>query len=111
MPDQTISLEDAQNMTSRYRNNINTILKTTYQNQNILPYCETYDRAPFDTILGLSNCTAIRIYFGMNEEMQVRALVVGVDENDEDILPDGENDAVIIEYGRPCPDICPSVLL
>src|SRR4051812_4847343 len=104
MPTYTISLAEAQTMTSTFRAERNSILEKDYRDRNILPICETYDRAPFDSLLALGNCAAIRIYFGMNADSQVRAIIVAVDANDEDILPNGTNDAVIVEEGRPCPD-------
>lgn len=107
MANYTIPLQVAREMTGVYRSEKENILKSEFQDKNILCNCETFDRAPFDTILGMSNCTAIRIYFGMTAELKVRAIVVGVDENNNDILPDGDNAAVIIEEGRPCPDFCP----
>jgi len=111
MPTYTISLSAARDMTSLFSAERENILKTAYQDKETLTKCETFDRAPFDTILAMTNCTAIRIYFGMTEEYKVRALVVGVDSNNDDILPNGDNSAVIIEEGRPCPDYCPTDLL
>ena len=110
MPTYTISLTQAQAMTSKFRDEKETMLTEEYQNRDILPNCETFDRAPFDQLLGLNECAEIRIYYGMNEDSQVRAIIVAVDSSGEDILPPTEG-AVIVEEGRPCPTLCPTNLL
>ena len=111
MPNYTISLKEAQDMTAKFRSERNSILDPEYRDRDILPICETFDRGPFDQLLGLANCASIRIYFGMNVDSQVRAIIVAVDSNGDDILPDGTNDALIVEEGRPCPTFCPLNLL
>ena len=82
-----IPLSQAIEMTSLYRSQRENILATPYQNQNILPICETFNRADVDTIMAKQNCEAIRIYFGMDETFKVKVIIVPVDENAEDILP------------------------
>jgi hypothetical protein len=100
-----ISLQDARDMATAYRNQKETMLKTNLQNQGILPICETFGRAAFDTILGDSAVQKIRIYLCLINN-KVRIMAVGVDANDEDMLPSGTEDK-IIEEGQRCPDICP----
>lgn len=113
---QFISLQEAIDMTSLYRDNRENILKTDYQDQDILPLSETFERAPFDTVLAKNGCTSLRIYYGMSEDLKIHAIIVGVDDNGDDMLP-SENDIVndeefededIIEKGARCPDICPA---
>jgi hypothetical protein len=109
-----ISLQTGIEMTTLYRQEKENILATAYQDQNILPISETFDRAAFDTLLAESGCTAIRIYYGMSEDLLVHAIIVGVNENNEDILPSSENtlsnsattDEVIVEQGIRCPEDC-----
>ena len=111
-----ISLSEAKVMTARYMANKENILKTEYQDQNILSRCETFNREAFDTLLAETGCVGLRIYFGMNESLQVRTIIVGVNAENQDLLPEevaknGGGEFEIVEYGRPCPDFCPEVPL
>jgi hypothetical protein len=110
-----ISLQEAIDMTSLYRNQREDILKTEFQNQGILPLSEAFDRSAFDTVLAKEGCAGLRIYYGMSEDFKVHAIIVGTDENGHDILPESSGafneaetgDDYIIEKGNRCPDICP----
>src|SRR5690349_1372581 len=108
-----IDLQTAIDMTTRYRSQRENVLVTQYRQQNLLPTCETFERSAFDTLLGEYDCKKIRIYFSMNENLQVRAIVVGVDSTDKDILPpetqkmSEQGSEVIVEAGQLCPPICP----
>ena len=100
-----ITLQSATSMTTSYRSQKDLILKPTLLNQGILPICETFGRAAFDTILSDPNCAKVRLYL-CTQNNKVRMLAVGVNANDEDILPSGSEDK-IIEDGVRCPDVCP----
>lgn len=106
-----ISLSQAIDMTSQFRSDKETILATAYKNQGILPNSETFNRYAFDTILAIEGCEAVRIYYGMDENLKVHAVIVAVNEDNEDILPDAEENLItenyIIEEGQRCPDLCP----
>lgn len=109
-----IPLNRAIEMTSLYRSQNENILATSFQNQNILPICETFNRADIDTLLAKQNCEAIRVYFGMDESLKVRVIIVPVNEDNEDILPvtgsletDFETGDDIVEEGHRCPPACP----
>jgi hypothetical protein len=100
-------------MTTLYRAEKENILATAYRDQNILPLSETFDRAAIDAILIEDGCTAVRIYYGMSEDLLVHAILVGVNEDNEDILPPSGNllsnetdDEVIVEQGIRCPPDC-----
>ena len=101
-----ISLQTARDMTSNFRSQKENVLKTNLQNRGILPICETFGRAAFDTILSDPNCQKVRVYLCLGANTQVRIIVVGVNGSDEDILPSGTEDK-IIEDGQRCPDQCP----
>jgi hypothetical protein len=105
MANHFISLKEAIDLTSRYRKMREEILSNQCKDRNILPICETFDRAAFDTLLDQDKCRSIRVYFGMDEKEQVRLVIVGVDENGNDILE--EQDEEILEDGIRCPDSCP----
>lgn len=108
-----ISLETAVTMTTLYRQQKENILATGYKNQNILCRCETFDRGVIDAIMEQSGCAALRIYYGMSEDYQVHAILVGVNENNEDILPSTANsltsteEDIIAEQSIRCPEDCP----
>jgi hypothetical protein len=101
---QTISEETAIDMTTLYRDERENILASGYKDQNILPVCETFDRNVFDTILGQTGCTSIRIYYGMDTNLKVHAIIVGANEENEDMLATGN---IIAEQGYRCPEECP----
>lgn len=107
-----ITLQEAIAMTSLYRQEMNNILKPAYQDQNILARSEAFDREVFDVLLAKEGCAGLRIYYGMDTQLKVHAIIVAYDANGNDLLPannlsstdDGED---IAERGLRCPDICP----
>lgn len=108
-----ISLQEAIDMTTLYRQEQETILQPEYRNQNILARSEAFDRLAFDTLLAKNGCAGLRIYYGMDAQLKVHAIIVPIDANGNDILPqsnliteEGEDD--IAERGIRCPDICPT---
>jgi hypothetical protein len=117
--DHFITLDTAVKMTSLYRITREEILKPEFQNQNILCLSETFDRAAIDQVLAEPDCSSIRIYYGMNDDKTVHAVVVGVDSKNQDILPASAtttsmstsdattDDTVLLENGGRCPDLCP----
>jgi hypothetical protein len=108
-----ISLSTAIAMTSRFRNNKNTILSSSYQNQDVIPNCETFDKESIETVLNQEGCVAFRVYYGMDENLKIHAILVGVNGNGADILPvessllEEEPEGVILEEGQRCPPYCP----
>ena len=108
-----IPLQEGIDMTSLYRSEKENILKTQYQNQNILPISEQFSRAPFDTLLAKTGCEGLRIYYGMTENLKIHAIIVATDENGNDMLPEETQsnslteDEDLFERGNRCPDICP----
>lgn len=107
-----ITLQQAIDMTSRYRTNRETILATSYQNQNILALSETFNKADIETLLAKTGCAGLRCYYGMDESLKVHAIIVAVNSDGEDMLPSGQNALTttgdIVEEGQRCPDICPA---
>jgi hypothetical protein len=105
-----ISLSTAAEMTARFRNNRENILKADYQNQNVLPIAETFDKAAFETLLGKEEATSVRIYYGMDENLKIHAIIVAVNQNNEDILPSSSltvtEEEDIIDSGVRCPELC-----
>jgi hypothetical protein len=85
-----IGLTEATLMTRDFKTNREIILGTIYQNQDLLPFNETFDKDQVISMLNNSGCVGMRIYYGMDTGKKVHALLVGVDSENKDILP--END-------------------
>ena len=102
-----ISLADAADMTAQFRSDRETILASGYQNQNILPKCETFDKSEVDSMLGQTGCTQLRIYYGMDEDHKVHAILVGANSSDEDIIFPNTDNSIILENSIRCPYDCP----
>ena len=120
-------------MIDKYLVERNNILEPQYKGQDVLAICETFNRADIDAVLRQRDCVAIRIYYGMDTTNQVHAIIVGVNSNDEDIVPSNgsatssvasagvaggggsegvnqvleEDGGIILEMARRCPTDCP----
>jgi hypothetical protein len=105
-----ITLQTAIDMTTLYRSRRESILKTSEQGLDILPLSETFSRGCIDVLLANENCEGIRIYYSMDENEKVHAIIVGINALNEDILPSNtsiEENPVIVENGQRCPPSCP----
>ncbi len=105
-----IPLQEAIAMTTLYRSKHEQILQPGFRNQNILPLSEGFDRSAFDVLLAKPGCAGLRIYYGMDNSLQLHAIIVATDSAGNDLLPltkaletEGED---IIEKGNRCPDLC-----
>lgn len=102
-----ISLQEAINMTTRFRTEMQSMLKPEYANTGVLPISETFKKAVFADLALQSGCVGIRAYLGMDEDNKVRLIFVGVDDENTDILDSTElQRGYIFEYGQRCPPIC-----
>ena len=105
-----ISLEQAVQMTTTYRENKERILQEEFQGMDLLAKAETFDRAAFDKLLAQEGCEQVRIYYGMDEALKVHAVIVGVDATGNDLLPatdsTGEQEGVILDISSRCPPDC-----
>jgi len=81
-----ISLDQAIEMTKRYRENGRTILNAAF-NKNTLALSETFNKEALGVFMNDKNCKGIRIFYGMSEIMEVHAILVGVTDENMDILP------------------------
>lgn len=108
-----ITLKQAIDMVTRFRGRKPDVIKPGFE--NVLPTSETFDREAIDKLLANSKCVKVRIYPGMSEDLNIRMIIVGVDSNDQDILPQNENEIIdgdddeeiIVEEGVRCPPVCP----
>lgn len=82
-----IPLDEARVMVLRYGKNMDMILNPDLVAQNILPISETFRKDAFLAYLAKDFVYAFRIYYGMSEDMQIHAILVGVDKDGKDILP------------------------
>ncbi len=108
-----ISLQKAIDMTTLYRENMNAVIDPVYGSRGVLCICDTFNKAAVETLVNKPECAAIRLYYGMDENLQLRPILVAVDSNNEDILPTSStlgNDAVssdIVDDSVRCPPYCP----
>ena len=103
-----IPLQQAAEMTTLFRQQNESILAPEYRKQNILPHSETFNRDAFEKLLAETGCAGIRIYYGMDEKLKVHAILVGVNDSNEDILTPQSNQPqstapVIAEERQRCP--------
>lgn len=111
-----ITLEQAVTMTRRHRENRKKILHPQHAEKDLIPISETFSREAFDHLLAQPGCTAVRIYFSMNEEFQLRQIIVGVDGDGRDMVPatiatqgaatTTTDSGDILEAGKLCPPYC-----
>ena len=104
-----ITLDQAKKLTKNFRDNKEAILKTEHQNQQIFTICDTFSKEVFQKLLAKSNCSAIRIYYGMDDSLKIKPIVVAVDGNDRDILPGSGTDdnEDLGNDSKRCPPYCP----
>jgi len=104
-----ITLKQAIEMTTAFRKQIGGLAPKLP-----IPICETFERAAIDQILAQPGCVKIRIYAALNQNLEFRSIIVGVDANDKDMLPSSTTalagtvgDNTISEDGITCPPYCP----
>jgi len=107
-----ISLQDAIEMTTRYRQNKAAVIDPVYSGNDILSDCDTFNKAAIETLLAKPGCTAVRLYYGMNADLQVRPILVAVNKDNEDMLPPNTTDITttgndIVDDALRCPPFCP----
>lgn len=104
-----ITLASAVSVTTTYRANRESILKTEFTGKNLLPLCDTFDKGFFETLVNKPECVKIRIYYGMDSSLKMKPIIVAVDAGNHDILPPSDNDPNedIVDDGGRCPTDCP----
>jgi hypothetical protein len=102
---QQITLDEAIELTTRYRNNPGADL----------PLCETYELASVQALLNQPGSHAFRIYLGRKADNSICSVLVAADAEGRDILPpsgsllkdDPDDDGIILENAQRCPPACP----
>jgi hypothetical protein len=112
-----ISLAQAVEMTTVYRAEKENILSPAFKGKQTLPFCETFNREAFDRLLAEDGCVGLRFYYGMDELFNIHIIAVGVNAENENLLPKSDEnlrssslsaeDHVIVEDSQRCPDDCP----
>lgn len=108
-----ISIAKAIEMTTRYRENKNAVIAPEYAGKDILSICDTFNKSAIEILLKKSGCAAIRLYYGMDESLTIRPILVAVNEKDEDMLPaistleNTEPGEDIVDDTLKCPPFCP----
>ena len=97
-----ISLQKAIEMTTLYRKN----------RPDNFPICETFDLLAIQSLIKNPECAFFRIYYGMDIETKVHAILVGADINGNDLLPTNSvrkdsDENEILEDAFRCPNVCP----
>lgn len=98
-----ISLQEAIDLTTRFRTNPG----------KDMPLSETYDAGSVGQLLSQLNCCSFRIYLGRKADNSICSILVGVDENGQDILPPtgpeaaSEDEGILLENALQCPPVCP----
>jgi hypothetical protein len=98
-------------MTSRFRSNRDTVFNSGYE--DVLPDSETFNLADLTGLLAVENAAGMRVYYGMDENYGIHAILVAVDDDGNDILPQensllGSDPEIIMEQGIRCPPTCPA---
>lgn len=100
-----ITLQEAIDLTTTFRNCKEKILSAPYQNTHILCNSETFSGDAVRDLLNQEGCVDFRIYLGMNEEKtEVKLILVGVNPDGGDMVSDS---SIILDLGVRCPDSCP----
>ena len=107
-----ISLQEAIDMTTLYRQEKEGILMPAFRGQNVLCNSETFAAADVQALLNQAGCCGLRIYYGMKSALDIHAILVGVNEAGQDILPEAKmittaEEGLILEEGKRCPPLCP----
>lgn len=99
-----ITLQEAIDLTTRFRNN---------PGQD-MPLSETFDAASVRALLNQSGCQSFRVYLGRKSDNRICSVLVAADDNGQDILPPsqfksstGDDDGIILEDAFQCPPACP----
>lgn len=64
-------------------------------------------------VLNEQGCVGIRVYYAIDDKGQRQLLIVGTDENGDNLLPaesaeiELEDDPIIVNYSFRCPTYCP----
>ncbi len=87
-----ISLNEAAELTQRFRDNLPVIDDTI---------AEYFGKSALEDLLSQYGCIGIRIYYGIDSDMKKHLVMVGVNEDGNDLY-----DGALMERGTICPPYC-----
>lgn len=93
--DHSISLFEAADLTTRFRENLPVFDYTI---------AEFFGKSALENLLSQDSCVGIRVYYGLDAEMKRRLVIVGVDDEGNDLYKDN-----LMEGGALCPPVCSEV--
>jgi hypothetical protein len=99
-----ISLEEAIELTTRYRNNP----------VADMPLSETFAKDSIGALIGQPSCHSFRIYLGRKADNSICSVLVAANAQGHDILPPPQanfttagDEGIILEDAIKCPPVCP----
>jgi hypothetical protein len=97
-------------MIADFKANREEVIAQPYKGHDILAFSETFEIDAVLTLIANSLCRKVRIYYGMDDEKKVHAIMVAVDSANNDILPTDPDvpTPMILEDGQRCPTLCPT---
>lgn len=105
-----ITLKSAKEKVKLFLNNKNKVISSEYADRNIISNSETVDAKAVRLILDQPDCQGFRLYYGMNEQLEISAIFIGVDSNGNEITIknlDGNEDEYVLDDTAKCPPLCP----
>ena len=87
-----ISLNEAAEMTQRFRDNLPVIDNTI---------AEYFGKSALEDLLSQQDCIGIRVYYGIDSDMKKRLVIVGVNDEGNDLY-----NGNLMEVGGICPPNC-----
>jgi hypothetical protein len=120
---------DAAAFAKKFKEHHKKLLKEEFHHQEVFPHAETFSKEIILQLLEQEGAEGLRIYLGQDDQNIVRMVLVGVDEQGNDLLPDNEpadepaggahaqlklsatpagKGRQIVEEGQRCPPYCPT---
>jgi hypothetical protein len=99
-----IPLEEAVVMTRNYRLLKDGLLKPEYLGKNVLANSEAFSREQVQVLLDKPGCETLRVYYGIDDDLKLHAILVAADAEGNDML---EGEETVLERAIRCPDTCP----
>lgn len=92
--DHNITLENAVNMINNF-GAVRTSMVSSPYNANTLPVYETFNLDAIDQLICQDNAIGFRVYMAMDDQQQVRFVLVGVDGDGKDIIQRTNEDPTV----------------
>lgn len=105
----------AEEMLALYRENKETILAPDYKKTDVLAYSETFNADDVRLMLSQPGCVGFRVRYGMDEQLWIHAILVGVDADGNDIVIHNpgfglkDDGGYVVELAFRCPPDCPTI--